>query len=226
MRNLRLVFVLVPLFGACAADNSLQAVLARVDSAAAKYKGMKASITKIAYLGAIKQSETDTGTVVARRSNPKDLRMLIALGPPNPKKVLLGPNKAEIYYPGMNSVDEYDLGKVSGMKDKLLLLSFGGTSKELQSAYTVTVGPSETVGGKSATRLDLVPKDKQLLSTYPRVQLWIAEDTGIAVQQKLIGPTGDYDQATYTNIQLTNITDGDLKLDVPKDAKREKPLKR
>lgn len=226
MRNLRLLFVALPLFGVCAADNSLQATLARMDGAAAKYKGMKASITKIQHVEVMKQDDTENGTIAARRTTSKDLRMLIKIAPPNPKQVLLLPAKAEIYYPKMNMVEEYELGKVSNMKDQLLRLSFGSTSREMLSAYTVSAGPSETVGGQKATRLDLVPKDKQLASAFPKIQLWISDEIGVAVQQRIIDPTGDYQQATYTEIQFANVSDADVRLDIPKDAKREKPLKR
>lgn len=225
MAKLRLVFALFPLIGAIGADNSLQATLARMDSAAAKYKGMKANISRVIYIEFMKQSDTETGTVAARR-NGKELRMLISIVPPNPKKVLLSPAKAEIYYPGMNTVEEYELGKVGNLKDQLMLLSFGGTSKEVLNAYAVTAGPSETVSGQKTTRLDMVPKDSKLKSQFPKIQLWIADDTGIAVQQRLIETSGDYNQATYSNIDLGNVTDADVKLDIPGNAKREKPLKR
>ena len=151
--------------------------------------------------------------------------MLILISPPNEKKVLIASNKVEIYYPKMNTVQEYELGKTGPLKDQLLSLTFGSTSKELLSGYSVTLGPSETAGGQNTTRLDLVPKDKELLKHYPKIQLWISDETGVTVQQKLNEPAGDYNQATYTNIQLANLSEADVKLDIPKDAVREKPQK-
>ena len=224
MRNLRLVFVLFPLIGASAADNSLQATLARMDSAAAKYKGMKATITKVQHLEVMQQNDVETGTVAARRNTPKDLRMLINMAPPNAKQALLS-NKVEVYYPKMNMVEEYELGKAASMKDTLLLLSFGSTSKEMLNAYTVSPGPAETVAGQKTTRLDLVPKDKQVAAAFPKIQLWISDDTGVAIQQRMIDKTGDYNQATYTNMTLGNVTEADVKLNIPPNAKRQKPLK-
>jgi outer membrane lipoprotein-sorting protein len=221
MRILPFLAVLIPLIGS-AADNSLQATLARIDSAAAKYKGMKADFSRTMHLEVINQNDTETGSVVARRTNPKDLRMLILIGPPNPRKVLVGAAKAEIYYPKMNQVEEYELGKIGALKDQLLLLSFGATSKDLLAAYTVTGGPAETVAGQKSTRLDLIPKNKQIFTAYPKIQVWISDETGMAVQQKLIEPTKDFNLAIYTNMALGNVTDADLKLDIPKNAERKK----
>jgi outer membrane lipoprotein-sorting protein len=219
---MRILLFLIPCLAAFAADNSLQATLARLDSAAAKYKGMKADFRRTQHIGVIGQDDTETGQIIAKRPSPKELRMVVLIGPPNPRKVLVGPAKAEIYYPKMNRVEEYGLGKLGALKDQLLLLSFGATSKELLGAYTVTAGPSEAVAGQKATRLDLVPKDKQIFTAYPLIQLWISEETGMAVQQKLIDPSKDYNLAIYTNMQLNTVTEADLKLDIPKNAERKK----
>jgi len=227
MRFLHLLIAPMVVFGTYAADNSLQATLARMDSAAAKYKGMRADIARVAHIDAINDNTVENGKVAVRRPSSQELRMLIVTHPPNERKVLITPTKAEIYYPKTYTVEEYDFGKTSNMTDELLLLSFGSTSKELLTGYSVQVGPSETVAGQKTTRLDLVPKAKKLLTVYPKIQLWIADDTGVTVQQKLNEPNGkDYNQATYSNIQLTNVSDADLKLNVPGNARRENPLKR
>ena len=225
MRYLRPLIVLFSLFGTNAADNSLQAVWTRMDTAAAKYKGMRAGIQRVARLEVLKEDTVEKGKIAVRRQNPKDLRMLILIDPPNEKKVLIGANKVEIYFPKMNTVQEYEIGKSGSLKDQLLSLTFGSTSKELLSGYSVTLGPSETVGGEKTSRLDLVPKDKELLKHYPKIQLWISDESGVTVQQKLNEPAGDYNQATYTNIQLANLSEADVRLDIPKDAARERPQK-
>src|SRR6185503_10694709 len=115
-------------FGIHAADNSLQAVWTRMDSAASRFKGMRASIHRLARLEVIKEDTVEDGKIAVRRPNAKDLRMLILINPPNEKKVLIAANKVEIYYPKMNTVQEYELGKTGSLKDQLLSLSFGSTS--------------------------------------------------------------------------------------------------
>jgi hypothetical protein len=61
-------------------------------------------------------------------------------------------------------------------------------------------------------------------SLFPKIELWLS-DEGLVVQQKLYEPGGaDFITSTYTKIEQTNITDADVKVDFPKNAKIEKPL--
>ena len=71
----------------------------------------------------------------------------------------------------------------------------------------------------------MIPKDKELAARFPRIQLWIDDQSGMTVQQKLFQPGGDYLMATYTNQQQANLPDSAVKLNVPKDARKERPLK-
>src|ERR1043166_5936106 len=127
MRILSILLFGLPLFGTYAADNSLQTVLARMDSAAAKYKGMKADVRRLAHLEVLKEDTIETGTMAVRRPSAKELTMRITIQPPNEKQVRVTSAKAEIFYPKMNTVQEYEIGKAGAVKEQLLLLSFGST---------------------------------------------------------------------------------------------------
>src|SRR5262245_24115725 len=159
MRFFLVLAMSLPLFGIYAADNSLQGVLARMDSAAAKYKSMKADVRRLAHTEVLGEDTVETGTIAVKRPNAKDLRMRISIQPPNEKQVLVTPNRAEVYYPKINTVQEFEVGKSASVKEQILLLSFGSTSKELLNSYKAQAGPSETIAGQKTTRLDLIPKD-------------------------------------------------------------------
>jgi outer membrane lipoprotein-sorting protein len=134
--------------------------------------------------------------------------------------------KGAIYYPGMNTVQEYDLGKSRSLVEQFMLLGFGSNSKDLESAYSIRLGGPETVAGQKATRIELIPKSQDVLEHLKRVDLWISDTMSIAVQQKLYEPGGDYLLTTYTNIKLRlNLPDSAVKLDLPKSVKREYPQK-
>lgn len=226
MRYLLPLIVLIPAFSALGADN-LQTTLSRVDSAAAGFKGLRADLKQTSHLDVLNDNTVENGKIIVRRASRKDLRVLMEMLPPKEKKVALGANKVEIYYPKMNTVEEYDLGKAGTLRDQLMMLAFGSTSKDLLSAYTVKLGGPETIAGQKTTRLDLTPKNEELRAQFPKIQLWISDDAGLTVQQTLHQPGRDYIQATYTNIQLGNVSEADVKMDVPKNAVRGvKPLKR
>jgi outer membrane lipoprotein-sorting protein len=212
--------------GAPAADSSLAATLARMDEATAKFKGLEADVNKISHTAVIDEDSVDAGTIAVKRPNPHDIRVLFDIKPPNPKKILIAGVKVDFYYPKINTLQEYDLGKSRSLVEQFMLLGFGSNSKDLASAYSIRLGGPETVAGQIAMRLELIPKSKDVLAHLKRVDLWISDAMGIAVQQKLFYPGGDYFLATYTNIKLRpNLPDSAVKLDLPKSVKREYPQK-
>jgi outer membrane lipoprotein-sorting protein len=100
------------------------------------------------------------------------------------------------------------------------LLGFGSNSAELRNSYKVELGGPETVAGQKSVRLVLTPKSADVLAKLTRVELWISDTLGIAVQQKFTQPGDDYTLATYTNVKL-NPGPPELKWDIPKDAHKE-----
>jgi outer membrane lipoprotein-sorting protein len=204
--------------------DALSDVFARIDKAAASFRGFKADIRKVSHLDAINEDTVDNGTITVRRAKAQELDMLVNLKEPDPKLVSLSGKRVEIYYPKSNYVDEYDLNReYKSMAQKFLLLGFGTTSAELKSAYDVSLAGPETIAGQKATSIILIPKDKELAQHYPKFQLWISNETGIAVQQKVFETGGDYELATYTNMKLMNVPESDVKLQIPRDAVKKRP---
>jgi len=213
-------------WGVPAADSSLEATLARMDQAAAKFKGLQADMEEISHTAVINEDSVTVGTIAVKRPKPYDIRVLFDLKPPNPRKVMIAGTKAAIYYPGINTVQEWDLGKDRSLVEQFMLLGFGSNSKDLESAYSIRLGGPETVAGQESTRIELIPKSQDVLAHLKRVDLWISDAMGIAIQQKLYETGGDYLLATYTNIKLRpNLPDSAVKLDLPKSVKREYPQK-
>lgn len=216
-----------PHFGALAADNSLQAVFTRMDQASVKFKGLRADTKKLSHTAVINEDSIDTGTIVVKVPKPHELRMLIDFQQPDAKKVRVDGTKVEIYYPKTNIVQEIDLGKNHrSQMEQFLRLGFGSNSKDLLDAYSVKLGGPEPVAGEATTRIELIPKSKDLLAQFPKFELWISDQTGISVQQKMYQPGGDYSLATYTNMQVNpNLPDSAVSLNLPKGVTREYPQK-
>jgi outer membrane lipoprotein-sorting protein len=208
---------------AWSADDSLAATLAKMDTVAAGFKGLRADVRQLSHTAVINEDAVDTGSIAVRRAGPKDLRVLVDFKEPNAKKVSMAGSKVLIYYPKRNEVEEYEVGKASALKDQIMMLAFGSNSRDLMSAYSIKLGGTETVAGQETTRIELTPKDKDLLAHFPKIELWIANQTGITVQQKLHQKGGDYFLATYTNPQPATLTDAQVKLEMPKDVHKVKP---
>jgi outer membrane lipoprotein-sorting protein len=219
---------LAPRFGAWAAQDPLAATLARMDEHGAKFKTMKASIQRVHHVEVIHEDETEVGSIWIKRSKPKELKVLMEIQPPNPKVVLVDGKNADVYYPNNpGEIQRVELGRQKSMVDQYLTLGFGGNSTELQSAFIVRLGGTETVVGVKTTRLELTPKTPDPVMQLKRIDLWIADEAGYTVQQKLYEQGKDYSVITFTKVeQNPAIADTVFKLPAPKGTKREVLIKK
>jgi len=207
--------------GAPAADD-LAAVFSRMDAAAPKFKGMRSDVKRVSHTAVINEDAVDTGTVVVKVPKPHDYRMLIDFQQPDKKTVEISGTMAQIYLPKANEIQECNFGKGHKAEvEQFMKLGFGSNSKELQQSYTVQYGGPETVGAEKSTRIVLIPKSKDLAATYPKFELWISDNSGISIQQKIYEQGGNYTIATYPNMKLDpNIPDSAVKLNAPRTAQR------
>jgi outer membrane lipoprotein-sorting protein len=227
MPVLRYALGVVLLGGLCgAAADPLSDALGRMDRASAGFHGLTANIKKVSHTAILNEDATDSGTFAIKRNGPKDLRMLLDIKEPDAKQIAFSGTRAEIYYPKMNSEDIWDLGKNRSLVDQFLLLGFGSNSRDLVSAYNIKLGGEESLAGEKATRIELVPKSPEALQHIKRVDLWIAQSSGLTVQQKFYQPGGDYTLTLYTNLKLVpNLPDSAVQLKAPKNVKKQYPQK-
>ena len=210
------------------AQDPLAAVYGRIDAAAAKFKGMTADIRRVSHEEVIHEEDVDPGTIKVKRQKPKEVSVRLDIQGVNPQQVVVNGGKARVFEPNNpGEIQEYQLGKYKSLVEQVMALGFGETSSDLQSAYAVKLGGQETVAGEATTRLELTPKSSGLLDTYKRIDLWISDKGGYAVQQKLYEKGKDYLLITYTNIVLNpNIPDSVFHLDVPKGTKTDVVIKK
>jgi outer membrane lipoprotein-sorting protein len=208
-----------------AADASLDQVLAAMDKASASFSDMSARLTRLDYTAVIKDTSQESGVVRMKRAGSRDIRMRIDFAEPDPRTIVFERATAQIYYPKIQTVQVYNLGKQRSLVDQFLLLGFGSSGKELARNYSLKVTGEETIAGQPATRLELTPKAASMLEHIRKVELWVSE-AGFPLQQKFERPSGDYTLITYTNIQInTNTPDAAFKLSLPKGVKTEYPQK-
>ncbi len=227
-RTLRLLATCLPAVLAAAPGQNpaptLEAVFARIDRAAAGFKSFTADIRRLTHTDVINDDTIDSGSIKLKRSK-RDMRMFIDLTQPDPKTVAVQGKKAEIYYPRMQTVQEYDLGKYRDWLDQFYLVGFGTTSKELRDAYEIRLLGADTKAGQKVTGLELIPKSKDILKHLKKFELWISDASGLPVEQKYY-PPGQYIVVSYTNINVNpDLPDSAFKLQLPKGVKREFPQK-
>jgi len=134
----------VALFGVTTED-----VLSKLDQSATKFNSMTANLTRLTYTKVIDDKSIEEGKMSLKKTGGRDLEVLIDFVKPDPRTVAFGGRRAEIYYPKLKTVQEYDLGKHADLMDQFLLVGFGTTGKELKANYSIKyVGRSRSPGRK------------------------------------------------------------------------------
>ena len=198
---------------------STQSVLARIDRAAASFRGMTASVRHVTHTAVIDDNSTETGTVKMRKLKPGEVEGLIDFTSPDRKIYLFTGRKAQIYTPASKTVQVYDLGKHGEQLDQFLMIGFGTAEAELERDYDISVLSQEKVEGQGTTLLQLIPHSKEALNYVKRMELWISDATGYPVQEKLHQPSGDSLLVVYDDVKINPpLTAADMKLDLPKDV--------
>jgi outer membrane lipoprotein-sorting protein len=197
-----------------------------MDEASASFKAASANIKRITHTAVLNDNAEETGAVKMLRASPRDVRMLIDFTHPDPKSIAFQDRKAQIYYPKLQQVEVYDLGKYSKLVDQFLLLGFGTSGRELVKSYDAKVIGEETVAGEKTVRLELVPKSDDARQQLNKVELWLHQDDAYPVQQKFYQPGGDYIFITYTNVKLNPpLQTAAVTLQLPKNVKKVTPQK-
>ncbi len=195
-----------------------------MDQSAASFRAVSASVLRVHHTEVINENDEESGILLMKR-NGKGAQVLVDISKPDPKRVSFNDSKVEMYYPKINTIQEWDFSKQRSLVDQFLLLGFGTLGRDLAKNYAIRVLGEETVSGQKTARLELIPKSARFKENFDRIELWIAE-AGHPVRQKLFQPGGDYYLVTYSDLKW-NPTLGDdaLRLNAPKNAVREYPQK-
>ncbi len=214
------LLALVSLYGESTRD-----VLARLDRDAAAFRQATARLTRATHTAVLNDTTTETGQMWLRRDGKRVL-VRIEMSAPDVRSYSFEGTTANVYYPKLNTVQIWDLGKSRSLIDQFLLLGFGSSGTELARNYSLKVAGEEVVAGRKATRLELVPKSAKLREQFEKIDLWIPLDAGYPIQQKLYQPGGDYYLIAYSEVQINpNLPDPAFRLKLPQDVKREYPQK-
>ena len=200
-----------------AADAGLEAVLARMDKAAPNFHAMSAAVDMVEYQKILDDRSTDKGTLQMQR-NAKNVRAVLTF----PDRVIGFLGKfVRIYWPNLNTYQDYDIGKNANVLNQFLLLGFGSSGKELAQSYDIQLEGSEKVAGLDASKLLLIPKDPNVKERLTKIEVWIPADGANPVQQQFYEPSGNWRKVTYTDLKLNPPISGTLEMKLPSGAKKQ-----
>ncbi len=198
---------------------SKDAILARMDKAASEFKNMTARVTNVVHTDVLNEDSPETGTVVMKKVGTGQVQGLIDFLSPDKRTVAFKNRLLRIYYPQINTVQEFDLGKHGEQLDQFLMIGFGTSGTELAKDYDVSVFGTEPVKGFEnvpTIGLRLIPKTADARQYVKQVELWLpATGEPYPIQEKISAPSGDYRVITYTDLKTNQ--------PLPPDALQLKP---
>ncbi len=189
----------------------LDTVLRQMDVASKNFKSAQATLRKDAYTKVVNDTEQQTGTIYfLRKGGSTQMGMKLTSQPQQVVEYKDG--KMRLYNPGTNHVDEVsEAGANKSRFDTFLTLGFGGSGRDLESAWSIMDEGTESVsdGDKmvSTERLDLVSKDPETRKTVTRVTIWVDPLRDVSPKQVFYFPKGDTQTAYYSHIRLNENVD-------------------
>jgi outer membrane lipoprotein-sorting protein len=220
MNRLLLVFSIAASVFSLHADTA-EAVLARMDKAAPTFKAMSANVQMVSHTAVLNDNAVDKGTFKMQKLKGKDVRAIMDLSTNGGRIIGFFGKIVRIYYPNLNSYQDYQVGKESNLLNQYLLLGFGSSGKELAQSYSITAEGEETVEGEPTTKLLLVPKDQAVLEHLAKVEIWVPDTRAYPIQQEFYEPSGNWRKVTYSDIELNPPMKGVLEMKLPPGATKQ-----
>jgi outer membrane lipoprotein-sorting protein len=204
---------------------SLNDVLARMDQSARNFRTFSAKIRRTEYTKILNDKEVSDGLRIVKRANGQTIGVVQFFGK-NPQTIRFAAKTVEVYYPDAKRVEIWDAGKFGKMGkqvDQLLLIGIGVSSADLRHDFDITSGGTETIGGKTTTQIQLIPKDNDLRKQVEKIEMWIAEGESVPLQVTVTRTSGDYEEAVYSDVHMNPaMPDSAFELQLPADVKRVK----
>ncbi len=188
---------------------SLEAALGLLDRTSVGFKSVQTDFEWDQFQKVVEEHDLQRGVMYFRRAGTSvDVSADIRTPAPG-KKLLLKDGALQVFARKTQQVTNYDARKNQQNFESFLALGFGGPGKDLPKNFTVRCSGTETAMGVATYKLELVPKSNEARRMFPLITLWINQQTGMSVQQKLDQGEGDYRLAKYTHIEINQALPAD-----------------
>jgi hypothetical protein len=180
------------------AQGDLQATLAKLDAASARFTNAEAKVHRDAYTKFVDEHAGSDGTMYLSRDASGKVQFGLSISGKDARTIDYKGGTVRAFNPGIGCYDSVDKAGI----DTYVTLGFGGSGKDLAEKWNITdLGP-DTINGTKVEKLDLVPKDADVKKNVSKVSLWVDTDRDVSLKQVFFMPNNDTNTATYTNIRL------------------------
>lgn len=198
---------------------SVEGVLRQLDSAAKGFHGLSADVERTKVTVVVDDKSTESGSMLLRGD-----KMLLQMKAPDQRTILRTGDNLYVYTPGLNRVEEYNLGKNRSLVDQFLLLGFATQGKELEKNYLITVLSEPVLNDRKTVELELTPKSEEVRNQFSKIEIWLDEATWLPIQQQFNETgSGDYTVIRYTKmVRNPGIDESEFKPHWPKGTEKLK----
>jgi outer membrane lipoprotein-sorting protein len=199
---------------------TLDGVLHQLDHASKNFHSLSADVERTKVTVVVNDKSTENGNILVRGD-----KMLLQMKPPDARTILRTGDNLYVYTPGLQRVEEYNLGQHRSLVDQYLLLGFGTSGKDLQKSYLVTLLGEPVLADKKTAELELTPKSQEARNQISKIQIWLDESSWLPVQQQFNETgSGDYFVIRYSKVlRNPDLGDANFKPHWPKGTEKVKP---
>jgi outer membrane lipoprotein-sorting protein len=205
MKKPMLVVCVAALLAATASgqkQGNLEQVLALLDAKSTSIHAVQTDFAWDQYQKVVDEHDIQKGVMYFRRAGA-GVEVAADINYPAPgKKLLLKNGELQVYVRKTGQTTHYDARKNQQSVESFLALGFGGRGSDLKNNFEVRYAGSETAEGVATYKLELTPKAKQVRNMFPLITLWIDQNRGVSVQQRLDQGEGDYRIAKFTKVDI------------------------
>lgn len=207
MRKLALTFALLATTAAHAAtDSAADKVLRQLDASSTKFQSAEANLKWDFFEKVVHDTTTQTGSIYFVRKNGA-VETGAIITSPSQKYLRFANGKGNLYDVATKKDTPFDAGANQTRVESFLALGFGGSGKDIEKSYNVTLQGNETIDGVATAKLDLVPKDASLLQSFTHITMWIDPTRDLPLKQVIYTPEGDTRTTYYTNLKYNQPID-------------------
>jgi outer membrane lipoprotein-sorting protein len=189
-------------------------LFSHMDSEARRVRTVSAELAYTTVTVLVDARSTENGMLYYRKGRRPEVR--IEFTGPDAKTILFRKGTAEIYYPKINQIQEYDLSRHQNLLQQFLLLGFGTETSQLESSYSLHYLGEKKLEDQITYLLELTPLSKDVAAQLKKVDLWISGQSWMPVQQQFFEASGDYLIARYSNMKVNRpISPSSFKITAP-----------
>jgi outer membrane lipoprotein-sorting protein len=189
-------------------------LLSHMDDAARGVRSVSADLAYTTVTVLVNDRTTQNGVLYYRKGRRPEV--LIRFSGPQAKVILFRKGRAEIYYPNIKQIQEYNLARHQNLLQQFLLLGFGTETNQLESSYSLRYLGKKKLGTQTTYLLELTPLSSEVAAQLKKVELWVSDQNWLPVQQQFFEASGDYLIARYSNMKVNHrLSPSTFKIEAP-----------